>query len=128
VHVFEYGFRQLINDAIANGGDDLQAKAQKRLDRLYEGHIRTTNGAAEANPVEAEAHALAKAALVKTAKKSAAWKAVPKELRKKDDGIVHALNAMHGVERSLAEWIAHTLERKHEIMKWAERIVRERAR
>src|SRR4051812_1910533 len=64
-HVFEYGLRQLINDAIANGGDDLQSKAQKRLDRLYEGHIRAANGSAEANPVEAEANALAKAALVK---------------------------------------------------------------
>ena len=50
------------------------------------------------------------------------------DLRKKDDGIVHALNAAHSAERSLPEWLAYTLERNPDIMKAAERRVREQAK
>src|SRR5690348_2869437 len=68
-HVWEYGLRQLLNDAIAGKteGTDILAKAQKRLERLYAGQIRGQSAAEPINPVEAEAHHLAKAALVKTA-------------------------------------------------------------
>src|SRR5205807_1491109 len=86
-----------------------------------------------ADPAEAEAARIAKAALVKTAKASPEWASVPKALRKKDEGIVHALNASavgrgDPEQATLAEWIGWHLERKPEIRKSAERIVRERAK
>jgi hypothetical protein len=74
-----------------------------------------------------------KAALVKTAKTSPAWKAVPKALRKGDAVIVHALNTIAAEKgdperATIGERIAHTLELNPEIRKAAERIVREQAK
>ena len=85
-----------------------------------------------ADSVENEAYQIAKAALVKKAKSSPVWSSVPKDIRKKDAGVVHALNLIGAEsgepERTLAQWIEDALERKPEIRKLAERIVRERAK
>ena len=85
-----------------------------------------------ADSVENEAYQIAKAALVKKVKSSPVWSSVPKDIRKKDAGVVHALNLVGAEsgepERTLAQWIEDALERKPEIRKLAERIVRERAK
>src|SRR5437868_3674708 len=64
-HVYMYGLRQILNDAMADKTDDdgnalsdeaIVAKAQKRLDTLYSGELRTRRESAEpADPVEREA-------------------------------------------------------------------------
>src|SRR5207237_6709943 len=102
-------------------------------ENMYAGAIRTRGEAAEpADPVENEAYQIAKAALVKKAKSSPVWSSVPKDIRKKDAGVVHALKLIGAEsgepERTLAQWIEDALERKPEIRKLAERIVRERAK
>src|SRR6266567_5478518 len=62
-HVWAYGLRQILNDAIADKTDDddrplsaeeLVAKAQKRLDTLYSGEIRTRAAAEPADPTAAQ--------------------------------------------------------------------------
>jgi hypothetical protein len=137
-HIAGVYFPQYLTDAANAGGRDKTAadrlaRAQKKLENMYEGKVRARGEAAEpADPVEQEAYQIAKAALIKKAKGSPVWSSVPKDIRKKDDGIVHALNligAENGEpERTLAEWIEDALERKPEIRKSAERIVRERAK
>lgn len=131
-------FPQALTDAANAGGRDegpadRLARAQKKLENMYAGQVRTRGDAAEpVDPVDQEAYQIAKTALVKKAKGSPAWASVPKDMRKKDAGVVHALNliaAENGEpERTLAEWIEAALESKPEIRKSAERIVRERAK
>lgn len=80
-HVFDYGLRQILNDAIADKTDDdgntlsdgdLFAKAQKRLDTLYSGELRVRRESAEPiDPVDAEVWRMAKKAI------SAAMKGAP---------------------------------------------------
>jgi hypothetical protein len=137
-HIASVYFPQYLTDAANAGGRDKGpadrlARAQKKLENMYEGKVRARGDAAEpVDPVEQEAYQIAKAALIKKAKSSPAWSSVPKDMRKKDAGVVHALNLI-GVEngepeRSLAEWIEAALESKPEIRKTAERIVREKAK
>jgi hypothetical protein len=131
-HIASVYFPQYLTDAANAGGKDKSAaerlaQAKKKLDKMYEGKVRARE-AVEADPVALEAQSLAKAALVKMAKASKEWANVPKALRKRDEGVTHGLNAIHNEERTLGEWIAHTLERNPELMKSAERIVRERAK
>jgi hypothetical protein len=136
-HIASVYFPQYLTDAANAGGKDKTpaerlAQAKKKLDKMYEGKVRARE-AVEADPVELEAQRVAKAALTKTAKQSLAWKAVPKNLRKGDAGIVHALNALAAekgdpARDGIAEWVKYTLERNPDIRKSAERIVREQAR
>jgi hypothetical protein len=132
-HMASVYFSQYITDAANAGGRTADqsarmARAQKKLDNMYAGRVTRPHGdgVRALSPIELEAAALAKTALVKTAKQSSAWSAVPKSLRKRDDGIVHALNASSTEQRSMTEWIAHTLTLNPGIMKSAERNVRER--
>jgi hypothetical protein len=139
-HIASVYLPQYLTDSANAGGRDEPpaerlGRVQKKLEAMYAGQVRVRGEAAAkaADPVEKEAYEMAKAALVKTAKTSAAWKSVPKALRKGDAGIVHALNAIAAEkgdpERgSIADWIAHTLELNPEIRKAAERIVREQAK
>jgi hypothetical protein len=79
-HVYDYGLRQILNDAIADKTDDhgaplsdgdLYAKAQKRLDTLYSGELRVRRESAEPiDPVDAEVWRMAKKAIT-TAMKGA---------------------------------------------------------
>lgn len=57
-HVIEYGLKQLLNDAMANGIDNAvrRALADKRLDNLMAGVIRASR---ESDPVSQEARKLA---------------------------------------------------------------------
>lgn len=71
-HIYDYGLRQILNDAMASKTDEegnalspeaIVAKAQKRLDNLYEGKFRATREGGErtpTDPIEAEAYKLAK--------------------------------------------------------------------
>jgi hypothetical protein len=64
-HIWDYGERQILNDAMADKTDDdgnmlptdqIVAKAQKRLDALYAGdlRVRRAGDAEPADPVDAE--------------------------------------------------------------------------
>lgn len=58
-HVFNYGLRQLLNDAMASAGDDAakaEAQAKERLANLMSGTLRASR---ESDPVAAEAKRLA---------------------------------------------------------------------
>ena len=137
-HIATVYFPQYLTDAANAGGRDKGPadrleRAQKKLENMYAGKVRTRGEAAEpADPVEQEAYQIAKAALVKKAKSSPVWPSVPKDIRKKDAGVVHALNLIGAErgepERNLVEWVEAALESKPEIRKSAERIVRERAK
>jgi hypothetical protein len=120
-HIASVYFPQYITDAANAGGKnetaaDRLARAQKKLDTMYAGNVRTRVASAEPiDPIDAEAHRMAKAALTKKAKQSPAWSVVPKKLRKSDAGIVHALNGMTAegdpTRDTIADWVAYTLER-----------------
>jgi hypothetical protein len=71
-HIYEYGLRQILNDAIADKkdadgkplpDDEIIAKAYTRLNNLLAGNIRTRTEASD--PIEAETNKLAKAAMTR---------------------------------------------------------------
>jgi hypothetical protein len=89
-HIYSYGLRQILNDAMADKTDDdgnmlptdqIVAKAQKRLDALYAGdlRVRRAGDAEPADPVEAEIARTVKAALHDQYVKMGAYKDVPKK-------------------------------------------------
>lgn len=83
-YVFNYGVRQVLNDAMAQKKDDegnelpkdqIRAKAEKRLDNMLAGNLRLQRESAEpVDPIEAEAHSLAKAQLTKVFQATPYWK------------------------------------------------------
>jgi hypothetical protein len=83
-YVFNYGLRQVLNDAMADKKDDdgnplsadlIRAKAEKRLDNMLAGNLRISRESAEpADPIEAEAHKLAKEHLTNVFNKTPYWK------------------------------------------------------
>jgi hypothetical protein len=88
-HIYDYGLRQLLNDAMADKTDDdgnmlptdqIVAKAQKRLDALYAGELRVRRaGDAESvDPVEAEIARSVKAIMHNVYTEIGAYKSVPK--------------------------------------------------
>lgn len=84
-YIFTYGLRHALNDAMANKKDEngadlphdqIKAKAEKRLAAMYAGELRQRGeGAEPADPIEAEAHKLAKQHLIATFTGTEAWKA-----------------------------------------------------
>jgi hypothetical protein len=89
--VYIYGLRQIINDAMATKVDsndfplsdaEIVAKAQKRLDNLYEGVIRTRGDSSEpADPVEALAWQEAKKSMEAKLRSADQWKDIPRGTR-----------------------------------------------
>jgi hypothetical protein len=89
--IYMYGLRQIINDAMATKVDadnkplsdaEIVAKAQKRLENLYEGVIRTRADTSEpADPVEALAWGEAKKTMEALLRKADQWKDIPKGTR-----------------------------------------------
>src|SRR6266567_6845888 len=86
-HVWAYGLRQILNDAIADKTDDddrpldaeaLVAKAQKRLDTLYSGEIRTRSASEPADPTLAELVRIVRGAFGPLAKATPEFKTAPK--------------------------------------------------
>src|SRR5438067_7648100 len=96
-HIASVYFPQYLTDAANAGGRDkapadLLARAEKKSAAMYAGTVRARGEAAEpADPGEQEDYQIAKAALIKKAKASPDWSSVPKDMRKEDDGVVHAL-------------------------------------
>jgi hypothetical protein len=88
-HIYDYGLRQILNDAMADKTDDdgnalptdqIVAKAQKRLDSLYAGdlRVRRAGDAEPADPVEAEIARSVKAIMHNVYTEIGAYKLVPK--------------------------------------------------
>lgn len=138
-HIYTYGLRQILNDAIADKTDDagdplpidqLVAKAQKRLDTLYSGELRVRGDAAEpADPVEAEAYRIAKAKLVELTKSTPEWSKVPKGTKDKLMYVINVRRTARGEEETtLQERIDNVLANNPSIRDSAKRIVRERGK
>jgi hypothetical protein len=88
-HIYDYGLRQILNDAMADKTDDdgnmlpidqIVAKAQKRLDALYTGdlRVRRAGDAEPTDPVEAEIARSVKAIMHNVYTEIGAYKSVPK--------------------------------------------------
>lgn len=134
-YVYAYGLRQVLNDAMAQKKDEdgnaltddvIRAKAEKRLDNMYAGELRARGDAAEpADPVEAEAYKLAKAAFTD------AYKGVKGE--GKGDArllaLVNETRAEHNAPpiAALAEAIERYLDKHPDVRKLAARNVKERS-
>ena len=138
-HIATVYFPQYLTDAANAGGRDKGpadrlARAQKKLENMYAGQVRTRGEAAEPiDPVEGEAYRMAKAALVTFAKTTPEWKTIPKADRKKDSAVLRVLDmrAVARGEPERGEWnhyIDHYLATKPEVRKEAERLVKMRAK
>ena len=144
-YLYTYGLRQCLNDAMADKKDEdgnelpadqIIAKARKRLDNLYAGELRAQREASEpADPVEAEAWKMAKAAMTDAYKTIGAWAQVEKGTKDRFAAVV----AMRRAERKLpelspADAVKDAIEKflaapaNAHIRESAERIVAERAK
>lgn len=109
LYLYEYGLRQVLNDAMATKTDDdgnaltveeIVAKAQKRLQNLYDGTLRARSaGDAEpADPFEAECYRLAIADLNATFRDAGKFKGLPKGTKDKPMFVINAERAKQGKE------------------------------
>jgi hypothetical protein len=121
-HLFAYGVRQNINDAIADKTDDedkplsieaIREKAIKRLASLYAGELRARNGepAEPIDPIEAEMHRMAKAAIAKQIKETDEYKNAPKGTKNRTLFAINARSQKRGdgdigLEGAIAKYIA----------------------
>jgi hypothetical protein len=136
-HVYSYGLRQILNDAMADKTDDdgnplppdqIIAKAQKRLDALYAGELRVRNGssAEPIDPEDREAFRMARDKITEQFKSLGIW---PKKGPDKFQQAVDARRIAKGVEpMTAADYIAAWLEINPKIVAAAKRIVAERAK
>lgn len=151
-YIYDYGLRQVLNDAMAekfekdkkgefvldNHGnrimlsdDVIRAKAEKRLDALYAGTIRT-RGEEPTNPIEAEVHAIAKDAINMAYKRAGLYAAVPKGTKNRMLWLASARAVMRGEKpiEDEADMVARYLARLPDegagIRERAERNVAER--
>lgn len=106
-HIWDYGIRQIVNDAIASKTDDegnaltdaeIVAKAAKRLATLESGQLRTP-GNGIVDPVERTMITLAKAAIGQIARTKPEYKKVPKDV-KGDDRVIATLV----MRKSATDW------------------------
>lgn len=111
-HVWAYGLRQILNDAIADKTDDddkplaaeeLIAKAQKRLDTLYSGEVRTRTAAEPADPVLAELVRIVRGQLQPLAKATPEFKSAPKAEKDKALWTINERARARG-DRLFANW------------------------
>lgn len=136
-HVYMYGLRQILNDAMADKTDEdnnplptaqIVAKAQKRLDALYAGELRVRNGSAAEpiDPVDREAFRMARDKITEQFKSLGIW---PKKGPDKFQQAVDARRiATHSEPMESADYIAAWLERNPKVVAAAKRIVAERAK
>lgn len=136
-HVYSYGLRQILNDAMADKTDDdgnalptdqIVAKAQKRLDSLYAGDLRARNGssAEPVDPVEREAFRMARDKITAFFKSLDIW---PKKGSDKFQVAVNARRiALHAEPIAAADYIAAYVERNPKITAAAKKIAAERAK
>jgi hypothetical protein len=102
--IFEYGIRQLLNDAMATkvaadgsdlSDDEIVTKAYNRRDHLYSGELRRAGNGTVADPFLAECYAEAKAQTIATLKKKGAWSA-PKGTKNRFLFCINAIAAASG--------------------------------
>jgi hypothetical protein len=137
-HIYSYGLRQILNDAMADKTDDdgaplptdqIVAKAEKRLASLYAGELRTRISGAPGeptDPVEREAFNLAREQIKLQFQKLGLW---PKKGTDKFQQAVDARRiATHSDPMLAADYIAAWLERNPKVNAAAKRIVAERAK
>lgn len=110
--VFNYGMKQLLNDAGSAGkdADEKLAMAQKKLDGLYAGEVRRVSAAkASIDPVQAEAERLA-------------WDAIKAGLK------AAGRKASEVTDEARVAAVAKYIERNPEVVEVAKRRVEDRKR
>lgn len=132
-HVYLYGLRQILNDAMADKTDEdglplppdqIVAKAEKRLAALYAGELRVRGTSAEPfDPIEREAYRMAMNRITEQFKDLGIW---PTKGQDKFAKAVAARSAQIGQEYTVDAYIAAWLERNPKVMAAAKRIVAER--
>jgi hypothetical protein len=143
-HIYDYGLRQLVNDAMADKTDDdgnalptdqIVAKAQKRLDALYAGdlRVRRAGDAEPADPVEAEIARQVKIMLHEQYMKMGAYKDVPKKTTNRLLWVanhrrttIHKLEPVDSLQAIVDEYMAKS-PKAAAIRREAERTVKMRA-
>lgn len=133
-HVYAYGLRQILNDAMADKTDEdglplppdqIVAKAQKRLDSLYAGELRVRGASAEPlDPVEREAYRMARDAIEKQFRALGLWPA--KGTGKFQVAVDARRIATNAEPMAEGDYVAAWLERNPKVMAAAKRIVAER--
>jgi hypothetical protein len=144
IHIYNYGLRQILNDAMADKTDDdgnqlptdqIVAKAQKRLDALYAGdlRVRRAGDAEPADPVEAEIARQVKIMLHEQYTKMGAYKDVPKKTTNRLLWIanhrrttIHKLEPVDSIQDVIDEYMSKS-PKAAAIRKEAERTVKMRA-
>jgi hypothetical protein len=121
--IYVYGLRQIINDAMATKTDsegnelsdaEIVAKAQKRLDNLYEGVIRTRGESSEpTDPVEALAWGEAKKTMEALLRKADQWKDIPKGTRNRLMFVLNRARVVAGHEEIDEESAINTFLEKN---------------
>ena len=138
-HIASVHFPQYITDAGNAGGKNESpaerlARAQKKLETMYAGQVRTRGAAAEpTDPVDLEAFRMARAALVAFAKTKPEWNSIPKGERKSPNAALRVLDmrAEARGEPERGEWdhyVEHYLAANPDVRKSAERTVRDRSK
>jgi len=133
-HVYMYGLRQILNDAMADKTDDdgntlptdqIVAKVQKRLDALYAGELRVRNGSAAepVDPVEREAYRIAREKIEEQMKSIGHW---PKKGTDKFGRAVMARIVERKLDHTVESYIDTWLVANPKVMTAAKRIVAER--
>lgn len=133
-HVYLYGLRQILNDAMADKTDDdgnalsdeaIVAKAQRRLNTLYSGELRVPSMSSEpVDPVEREAFRIAREKIELQFKDLDCWPAKGKD---KFQTAVDARRVATGNDPMTAnEYIAAWLDKNPKVRAAAKRIVAQR--
>lgn len=138
-YIYEYGLRQVLNDAMATKTDDdgkplddeaIVAKAQKRLDNLYAGILRTRGESEPADPFEAECYRQTKRAVEEALRAKGLFKDIPKGTKDRFMFVVNRQRVASGKpETDEASYIAEVLATPagERIRKVARQVLKERA-
>lgn len=112
-HIYTYGLRQILNDAIADKKDDegndlpielLVAKAEKRLDTLYSGTLRAARDEIALDPFEQELLNMIKPDLQRRARSTPEWKLCPKAEKDKAFWTIN-FRALARKEKPFENWL-----------------------
>jgi hypothetical protein len=138
-HIASVYFPQYLTDTANAGGRDEPpaerlVRAQKKLETMYAGQVRTRVGAAEPiDPADLEAFRMAKAALVAFAKTKPEWSTIPKAERKNPNSALRVLDVRAAArgEPERGDWqhyVQHYLAANPDVRKAADRIIKERGK
>lgn len=118
-YVFEYGLRQVLNDAMAEKKDDdgndlpdaaIVAKADKRLKNLYEGVLRSRTAGEPIDPFEAECYREAKRTVEQALRAKGLFRDIPKGTKDRFMFVVNRARAAAGKpEIEEAAYVAEVL-------------------